>query len=155
MRLLLPLKYYDEAGRIKPSTSFLWCLFYLCRPFWVFVASLTFRQDSGALLTLFYPDNYYFYLSLGIAFPALLVALLISFRTKLWHSRARCVFQAIVPLVMLSLISDIGFHVSMAFKQHWEFSWLVALTLLLDCIYLYWVKKNLHLRLMAQDWAKE
>ncbi|MEI8648332.1 hypothetical protein P4S73_11135 [Paraglaciecola sp. Hal342] len=50
---------------------------------------------------------------------------------------------------------DIVFHVSMASKQHWEFSWLVALTLLLDSIYLYWVKKNLHLRLMTRDWAKK
>ncbi|MGY0576379.1 MAG: DUF2919 domain-containing protein [Paraglaciecola chathamensis] len=155
MRLLLPLKYYDEAGRIKPANSFLWCLFFLCRPVWVFIASLTFRQDSGALLALFYPDNYYFYLSLGIAFPALLVVLLISFRAKLWNTRARLIFRAITPLVMLSLIMDIVFHVSMASKQHWEFSWLVALTLLLDSINLYWVKKNLHLRLMTRDWAKE
>ncbi|MEI8648331.1 DUF2919 family protein [Paraglaciecola sp. Hal342] len=87
MRLLLPLKYYDEAGRIKPANSFLWCLFFLCRPFWVFIASLTFRQDSGALLALFYPDNYYFYLSLGIRpFAALLVVLMISFRAKLWNT---------------------------------------------------------------------
>lgn len=154
MRLLLPLKYYDDAGRVKPSKSILWCLFYICRPMWVFVASLTFRQDSGALLALFYPHNSYFYSSLLIALPGFLVVLLISFRTKLWDTRARFSFRLIKPFILLSLFVDIGFHVFIAAKQNWGFSWLIALTLLLDCIYLYWVKKNLHLTLLTRDWMK-
>lgn len=154
MRLLLPLKYYDDAGRVKPSKSLLWCLFYICRPIWVFIASLTFRQDSGALLALFYPHNSYFYSSLVIALPSFLVVLMISFRTKIWDGYAKILFKAIKPLILLSLVTDIGFHLVMASKQNWGFSWLIALTILLDGIYLYWIKKNKHIAFLSQDWSR-
>lgn len=154
MRLLLPLKYYDDAGRIKPSKALLWCLFYICRPIWVFIASLTFRQDSGALLVLFYPHNSYFYSSLLIALPSFLVVLLISFRAKLWDGRAGVLFTLIKPLILLSLVTDIAFHILMASKQNWSFSWLIAVTILLDSIYIYWIKNNQHLALLSLDWSK-
>ena len=154
MRLLLALKHYDELGRVLPAGALYWCLLYLCRSYFVFIASLSFRQDSSALLTIFYPDKVYFYLSLIIALPSLMVLVVVSFRERIWQTRYCWPFKLVKPLMYLTLFGDAMFHVVMAKQQYWQFSWLVALTLLIDGFYLFFVTKDRHLQLMLKDWLK-
>lgn len=154
MRLLLPLKYYDEAGRIKPSNALLICLWYMCRTYLVFVATFSYRQDSAGLLAFFYPHKSYFYGGLIIAVPALMVVLLVSFREKLFNTSFVILFKLIKPLMLMGLLLDVIFHVLVAQQQKWQFSWVVAISVLLDVLCMYYVARDKHLRMMTKDWAK-
>ncbi|MFQ3197901.1 MAG: hypothetical protein ACI8R9_001129 [Paraglaciecola sp.] len=154
MKLLLPLKYYDDAGRVKPSGALLCCLLFMCRTYLVSVASLSYREDSSGLLALFYPHQGYFYAGLAFAVPAVLVVLLVSFREKLFNSRAVALFTLITPLLLMGLLLDLGFHMLLANQQRWQFSWIIAITLILDFLCLYFVSRDKHLTLMVKDWVK-
>ena len=151
---MLALKHYDEAGRILPAGAFYWCLLYLCRGYFVFIASLSFRQDSSALLTIFYPDKVYFYASLIIALPAFMVLAVVSFRERIWRRGYALAFKIVKPFLLVTLLADAVFHVAMARQQHWQFSWLIALTLLIDGFCMFFVMKDRHLKLMINDWTK-
>lgn len=151
---MLALKYYDEAGRVLPSAGLYWCLLYMCRSYLVFIAALSFRQDSSSLLAIFYPDKGYLYTSLFCAIPTLLVLLVMSFREKVRHKEHCWLFTLIKPLMLATLAADIAFHLAIANKQYWGFSWLIALTLLVDMLCLYFVGKDRHLSFMLKDWAK-
>ncbi len=154
MRLLLPLKHYDESGRVLPAGALYWCLLYLCRSYFVFIASLSFRQDSSGLLAIFYPDKMYFYVSLMIALPTVLVLLVVSFRERIWQKGYCWAFKIVKPLMILTVLADFIFHVVMARQQYWQFSWLIAITLLIDGLCLFFIIKDRHLKLMLKDWLK-
>lgn len=152
-RAILPLKHYDNEGRIKPNWAVFASLLVLMRAFLVFIASISYRPDTGLLLSLFYPDRHYFYASLLVGLPALLVMLMVVWRHWL-RERWRGIFWLVKPLVILALLADLLLHVHMANHSHWAFSWLVALTLLADMLMLmYWLRSNT-LKLMLMDWRK-
>jgi hypothetical protein len=152
MHLILPLKYYDEAGRVKPPAVFWLLLLLICRAYFVFIAALSYRQDSAYLLALFYPRHSYFYWSVALALPALVVFGLCGFRDKLWqHGIFRFVYL-VRPLLYCAIIADFVLHLFMARQQYWQFSWLIALTLLLDFSLLLYLFSSKHLALMLRDW---
>ncbi|WP_088328914.1 DUF2919 family protein [Lacimicrobium sp. SS2-24] len=153
-RAILPLKYYDAQGRIQPNRLLYLSLLFLMRGYLVFIASLSYRQDPSLILSLFYPDKGYFYFSLLLGLPALIIIGMVFWRHKLFDTRARRLFSAVRVLVILSLVVDAAFHVLMAHHGHWQFSWLIALTLLLDLLFvLYWYRSQT-LRLMLRDWYR-
>ncbi|MDU0355474.1 DUF2919 family protein [Paraglaciecola aquimarina] len=80
MKLLLPLKYYDDAGRVKPPVGLYLTALYLCRSIVVLIGAYSSKQYSNELISLFYGEQRYLYLSLMIALPALLSVTLIGFR---------------------------------------------------------------------------
>ncbi|MGJ8681774.1 DUF2919 family protein, partial [Paraglaciecola sp.] len=69
MKLLLPLKYYDDAGKVKPPSAWYWCALYLCRSVLVLIGALSSREYGSELLSIFYSESRYLYLNLGIALP--------------------------------------------------------------------------------------
>ena len=152
MRLILPLQHYDDAGRIKPSTSFWLLLLLLCRSYFVLIAALSYRQDSSFLLGLFYPDPRYFYWGLGIAVPALAVFVLCGFRDKLWQREIFAFVHLLKPLLFTSIAADMVLHLVMAKQQYWQFSWFIALTLLLDFALLLYLFSSKHVSYMLKDW---
>lgn len=154
MKLLLPLKYYDDAGRVKPAASLYFCIVLLSRSLLILLGSVLIRSNGEQLLALFYPDKQYLYISLGIAFPAFVTLLLLAFREKIWHANKGWIFSWIKPLLILSVLADLGLHIMLASKGHWQFSWVIALTLLLDSLIFYFFIKDKHIQLMLMDWKK-
>ena len=153
IRPILPLKFYDDEGRIKPTWPLMASLLVLMRAILVFIASISYRPDTSLLLGLFYPDRHYFYLCLLVGLPALLVMTMVIWRHWLRERWTGC-FYLIKPLVMLALLADIALHLHMANHGHWVFSWIIALTLLADMlILLYWLRSRT-LKLMLLDWRK-
>lgn len=154
MKLLLPLKYYDDAGRVKPLLWFNLCLLFLARSYFVFVISAANMNDSGKLLGLFYPDKYDFYLGLLLGLPAVFCWAVASYRKQLWQKKYLTLFYWLKPLLLLTLIADFAMHLQMAFQQHWAFSWVLALSLLLDALLFAYVARSKKLKLMISDWQK-
>ncbi|GGD54357.1 DUF2919 family protein [Lacimicrobium alkaliphilum] len=154
-RAILPLKHYDEQGRIKPNSFMYLSLLFLIRVYLVSVASISYRQDTSLILSLFYPDKGYFYFSLSLGLPALLIMGMVFWRHKLFETHARVLFKPVRLVLLLSLSVDAGFHLLMAHQGHWAFSWVIAVTLLLDMLFaLYWYRSRT-LKLMLKDWQRQ
>jgi len=154
LKLLLPLKYYDQAGRVKPLLCFNLCLLFLARSYFVFAISAANMNDSGKLLGVFYPDKQDFYLGLLLGLPAVFCWALASYRGKLWQAQRFVVFSWIKPLLLLTLMADLLMHLMLAEQQHWAFSWVLAISLMLDAMLLVYVFRSKKLRLMLNDWQK-
>jgi hypothetical protein len=154
MKMLLPLKYYDEAGRVKPAVALYICIAFLCRSLLVLIGSVSVRGNGEQLLALFYPDKQYLYISLVIAFPSFVTLLLLGFREKIWNAKRYWMFSFIKPLLMFSILSDLCLHIMLASVKHWQFSWVIAFTLLLDSLFFYFLLKDKHTQLMLKDWKK-
>ncbi|MFT2092970.1 DUF2919 family protein [Paraglaciecola sp. 2405UD69-4] len=154
MKLLLPLKFYDAAGRVIPPVSFYFCLMYLCRSFLIFIASLSGKESSDVLLRLFYPVTTHLYLSLGVALPVLAVFIIVGFREKIWAGNKGWLFSLIRPLTIISILSDLIFHLAIAKMNHWQFSWTISCTTMIGLLCLYFVIRDKHTKLMVADWKK-
>jgi hypothetical protein len=143
MKMKLPLYKYDEAGRVKPPWLLFLCLCFLARGIVVFIASLSFRQDGGLLLSIFYPLKYQFYLSLFTALPAI---------ERVWKAH-RGGFYAGLPLVIAYLIiSDVIIQLYILRAQHFAFAWPTALTLFSVFLFAWYLVTSKHLRIMLADW---
>ncbi|MFT6330728.1 MAG: hypothetical protein ACJAYN_002674 [Bermanella sp.] len=152
MKMKLPLYKYDEAGRVKPPWLLFLCLCFLARGIVVFIASLSFRQDGGLLLSIFYPLKYQFYLSLLTALPAILTLLFLGFRERVWKAD-RGGFYAGLPVVIAYLvISDLIIQLYILRAQHFAFAWPTALTLFSAFLFAWYLVTSKHLRIMLADW---
>lgn len=152
MKMLLPLKYYDEAGRVKPAMTLYICIGFLCRSLLVLIGSVSVRENGDQLLAFFYSNKHYLYISLGIAFPSFLTLLLLGFREKIWKADRSWLFSYIKPLLILSVLADFGLHIVLATAKHWQFSWVIALTLIFDVLVFYFLLRDKHTQLMLRDW---
>jgi hypothetical protein len=154
MKMLLPLKYYDDAGRVKPAAALYFCIVFLSRSLLILIGSVSARENGDQLLALFYPEKQYLYISLTIAFPAFLALLILGFREKIWHANRFWMFSCIKPLLIFSVLADLSLHIISASVDDWQFSWLIALTLLLDSLVFYFIIKDKHTLLMLSDWKR-
>ncbi|MGS2720543.1 DUF2919 family protein [Paraglaciecola aestuariivivens] len=152
--MLLPLKYYDDAGRVKPAMGLYLLILYLCRSILVLIGALTMREYTDQLLAIVYPEQHFLYLSLLIALPALFTLFILGFREKIWLSGREWIFLLIKPLLALSILADLILHIVLANSQAWAFSWVLAASLLTDCLALFYIIKDQHIRLMVKDWRK-
>lgn len=154
MKLLLPLKFYDAAGRVLPSVGFYLCLLYLSRGFLIFIASLSVRDSSDAFLRIFFPETNFLYTSFAIGAPALVVLGIVGFREKIWSSNITWLFGFVRPCITMSILGDLSFSLMLAKLNHWQFSWLISFTTLVSFLCLYFLLKDNHIRLMLADWRK-
>lgn len=154
MKLLLPLKYYDDAGRVKPALAVYFCIAFLSRSLLILIGSVSVRENGEQLLALFYPENQYLYISLATASPAFVALLLLGFREKIWHASRCWIFSCIKPLLIVSVLADLGLHIMLASAEHWRFSWVIAITLLVDSLIFYFLIKDKHTQMMLIDWKR-
>lgn len=151
-KLALPLNHYDESGRIKPPVTFWLCCLYLARSYFIFIAALSFRQDSESLLKVFYPNQQELYIGFIIGLGAVLATVLVAFREKWWSGKWDKIRHLIKPLILITLTLDILYQIENALNNHWHFLWTVAIFVVVDSILLYWLLKSRHVRLMIKDW---
>lgn len=154
-RLLLDLKYYDEAGRVKPGLAVLWLIVFLCRSLVICVIAVAAGKDSDAILRLFYPKEFYLYLGMIIGIPALASYLIMLFREKLTKNTQHWPFHLIKPLLLMSCLLDLVYQCYLANLLYWQFSWPIALFILLDIWGAFFIVKDHHLRVLIADWARQ
>ena len=152
MRLKLPLHKYDEAGRVKPPWLLFLCLCLLARGIVVFIASVSFRQDGGLLLSIFYPIKYQFYLSLFTAVPAIFTVFLLGFRERIWKAELGGLYRMLPVLLGYLVLTDLLIQLYILRAQHFAFAWPTALTLFSVILFAWYLLKSKHLRIMLLDW---
>jgi len=118
-----PFTDYDKHGALKVPFTFYIGLVFLLRSFVVWVVALSYRQDSGGLLSLFYPSKSEFTMALIIALPSLIVAVVASLRRVgmgwfiqgLWRNVRG--FMALAATVQLGYAVYLG-HLSLHNLEH-------------------------------------
>jgi len=152
MPIKCPLKYYDEAGRMKPPLILYILLLFVCRGLIVLIISLSFREDSERLLRVFYPLPYHFYLSLIPILPALIALYLVSKRTILWEKERYRIFSVFPILMGSALIIDAGIQIYMLNQIHFAFSMNHGLSILTSFIGLLYLLNSAYLKHLIKDW---
>ncbi|MFT4732987.1 MAG: hypothetical protein ACI89W_002017 [Gammaproteobacteria bacterium] len=152
MKIKLPLHKYDEAGRVKPPWLLFLCLCFLARGIVVFIASLSFRQDGGLLLSIFYPLKYQFYLSLLTAIPAIMTLLFLGFRERVWKASLGNFYIGLPIVLGYLIISDVVIQLYILRAQYFAFAWPKALTLFSVLLLAWYLVTSKHMRIMLADW---
>jgi hypothetical protein len=152
MKMVLPLHYYDENGRVKPPLFLMLSLVFLARSIVVFIASLSFREDGGLLLSVFYPDKYQFYLTLASAIPSVALLLFIGFRERIWKAQRSSLFIILPFALALILIYDLCVQLYIISQQHFVYSWPMASTLLITLVIIWYLMLSKTLRILIRDW---
>ena len=152
--LLLPLHCYDEAGRVKPPRLLWWCCGFLAKSLLIYVVALTVQGESRQFLDLFYANRQQFLLGLALSILPFFVVLLVSFRERWFNGRVSSLAHIIRPMLVLAVLLDITHLVFEAHHTKWQFSWSIALFILINGFWLYWLVTSTHLKLMEQDWNK-
>jgi hypothetical protein len=152
MKIKLPLHKYDEAGRVKPPWLLFFCLCFLARGIVVFIASLSFRQDGGLLLSIFYPLKYQFYLSLLTAIPAIMTLLFLGFRERVWKASLGNFYIGLPIVLGYLIISDVVIQLYILRAQYFAFAWPKALTLFCVLLLAWYLVTSKHMRIMLADW---
>jgi hypothetical protein len=154
VKLLLPLKYYDEAGRVKPPVAVYVCALFLCRSLIVVIAALSASDASRDLLALIYPQRTLLYVNVCFALSALASLVVMGFRYKIWTNKITWLFVLIRPLLLFAAIGELFFYLALAHYNSWAFSWPIALTILVTGFCVFYLAKDKHLTCMMQDWRR-
>jgi hypothetical protein len=155
MPIKFPLHHYDEAGRLKPPLMLYGFLLFLCRGFLLLIISLSFREDSSRMMSLFYPNKWDFYWSLAPSVPAVVILALFSQRGKLWLNHRQQVFRAIPALFIAALVLDIAVQVGILHRIDFRFSFTHGASILIAFIGLVYTIKSRHMRDLPIDWSRQ
>lgn len=148
----IALSHFDNNGRIKPHWAFWVSVLFLLRSYAVLVAALSFRQDSSALLSVFYPQQAALYQSLLSGIPVLVAIGCVSFREALAKRALSWPFKCIIPLLVLGLVGDMCHYLWVAVEMHWRFSWAAAIAFAGNVIVALYLFRSRLLRAFVDDW---
>jgi hypothetical protein len=152
MPLKYPLHYYDDTGRLKPTSFVFFLMLFVCRGLIILIISLTNREDSETLLRIFYPESYHFYLSLIPILPALFALYLVSRRTILWEKEKFRIFRLIPITMATALIADAVVQGHMLWKIHFVFSLSHGLSLVISLFGLIYIVNSQYMKNLVMDW---
>jgi hypothetical protein len=151
--LKLPLKYYDESGRILPPKWLYTILILLCIDWLAFVFSLASRSQTEALLQFFYPQKESLGLGLAASLPVLVGLLLVSQRERLWKRDVTAWRFIVIPATQLGVLSLLAVQIYYAMHHQWGFEYVTGIKLLFYGVALYAISRSRHLKWMIADWA--
>lgn len=98
---------FDLEGRVLVPVGFYLVLLYLCRGYFIWIMSLTHRDDPGLIISLIYPSPPAFYLSMLVGVAGLLTYLLFLSKARIWARVERRLWPACRYLIPISLIVDL------------------------------------------------
>ena len=152
--LKLPLKYYDDAGRILPP-KWLYAILMLFSLDWLaFIFSLASRSQTEVLLSLFYPHRISLGLALLSSFPIVIGLTLIGQRERLWKRGFTQWCSWLIPLILTGMGISLLVQLYHASAIHWGFEPITAIKMMLAVMGLYCVGRSRHVRWMIDDWKK-
>ena len=141
---LYALKYYTNAGDLKPPALFLFVLLFLSRTWVLFVLSLASTQTGNDILLLFYPDKVHFYLGLLLGLLPVIV-LAVSGRRHTQNSWAMKGWPWCFYLVVFSVLGDIGLQLYYIYLAKFAYSATASIQLVFALWCLLYINKSKHL----------
>lgn len=151
--LKLPLKYYDESGRILPPSWLYIILILLCIDWLAFIFSLASRTQTDTLLNFFYPKKESLGLGLAASLPVLAGLLLVSQRERLWKRDFTQWRFMLIPATQLGVLSLLAVQIYYAMHHQWDFEYMTGIKIVFYGVSLYAITRSRHLKWMIEDWA--
>lgn len=152
--LKLPLKYYDESGRILPP-KWLYAVLTVFSLDWIaFVFSLASRTQTETLLKIFYPQSESLGLALLGSFPMVVCLMLVSQRERLWKHNKIGWCRWLLPLLILGIAVSLSVQFYHVIAVKWGFESLTAAKIIVYLASLYCISRSRHIRWMLDDWKK-
>ena len=108
---------FDLEGKVKIPLGFYLVLAYLMRGYLIWIVSLTFRQDTGLLLSLIYPDTRVFTLTLLLGLPALFCFFQFGLKSQAQKAWFKWCWLKQRRLLLLTLVIDLAIQ-SWAIVHH-------------------------------------
>lgn len=152
--LKLPLKYYDESGRILPPKWLYVLLAFFCLDWVIFIFSLASPSQTDTLLFLFYPQANSLAIALLASLPIVATLLLLSQRERLWKRNFSAWPRALLPLMLMGIGCAFGVTLYHEASVKWQFELFQGIKLLASIAGLYMVSQSRHLRWMVEDWQR-
>ena len=115
------LKFYTQAGDLKPPTYFYFGLLFLARTWALLIISLASFETGNKLLAIFYPDQMHFYLGLVSGLVAIILFLL-SGRDHDKHPIICKIWQKGYPFLVLSILFDLGLQLYYLYLDRFQYS---------------------------------
>lgn len=115
------LKFYTQAGDLKPPTYFYYGLLFLARTWALLIISVASRETGNKLLAIFYPDKIHFYLGLASGLIAIILFFL-SGRDHDKHPRICKIWQRAYPFFILSICVDLGLQLYYLYVDRFQYS---------------------------------
>lgn len=107
-----PFTDYDKHGILKLPWHFYFCLAFLLRSYVIWIVALSYRQDTGGLLSLFYPVREHFTEALLVALPSVIVAIVASVRRPNMAKLARLGWHQVRWLMAGAASVQLGYALS-------------------------------------------
>ncbi len=132
--LEFPLHCYGEDGRVKPPILLYLTALWLCKALLLTLISVSMRENTTALLTVFYPDVNEWYWHLMPALPGLIVALFVSFNATLRERQVGHWLNWVKPLLLFGLLGQIGLQAKTIIGMQGQFSWTLSISLMISVV---------------------
>lgn len=153
--LPLPLRHYDDAGRIKPAITYWWVLLWLMRPLALLVLALLLRHPLEQLIFWAYIRPIWFYFASIPLLVAVVCWAISAWRRALWRQDRYWPMALLKGLLPLALLLDATLLVLQSVSVHWQFRWPLAVQLLVTLLLILWWANSRQLRLMLADWRRQ
>ena len=150
-RIPLPLHCYDESGHIKPPLILYVLALWLCKGVLVLLLSVSMRNDTKALITLFYPNNQDWYISTIPAFFGLTGLVALSLRENLRKRQVSLLQRNIKFILGMGLLSILTIQLTQVVSQAGLFSLTAAVFILVSLSFGLYLLRSKHTRLFSRD----
>ncbi|QTH63815.1 DUF2919 domain-containing protein [Psychrosphaera ytuae] len=115
---------FDLEGRVRVPVGFYLVVLYLCRGYFIWIMSLTHRDDPGLIISLIYPSPSAFYLSMLVGVPGLISYVLFLSKARMVSVVENFLWPICRFLIPISLLIDLslqGIGLAQAkFLVHWS-----------------------------------
>ncbi|MDM7860669.1 DUF2919 family protein [Alteromonas sp. ASW11-36] len=149
--LEFPLHCYGEDGRVKPPILLYLTAFWLCKALLLTLISVSMRENTTALLTVFYPDVNEWYWHLVPALPGLVVALFVSFNATLRERQVGDWLNWVKPLLLFGLFGQMALQVKTIISLQGQFSWTLSVSLLISIIATLYIWRSRRINAFVRD----
>ena len=130
-------KDFDFEGRVRVPVGFYLVLAYVLRGYFIWVISLTHRDDPGLIISLIYPSPSAFYTSMLIGIPGLVAYAFFLSKGRLWASFESVIWPVFRYIIPLGLATDLVVQGTGMWQSHLLVHWSGPLLFLLG-VYLCW-----------------
>lgn len=114
---------FDLEGRVKVPVGFYLVLVYLLRGYFIWVISLTHRENPGLIISLIYPLPSVFYTSMLIGIPGLMAYALFLSKGRLWTRLENKVWPIFWYLIPIGLFADLALQGMSMSQSHFLVHW--------------------------------
>lgn len=130
-------KDFDFEGRVKVPVGFYLMLVYLLRGYFIWIMSLTHRDNPGLIISLIYPQPSFFYSAMLIGIPSLFGYVLFLSKGRLFNRFETMVWPAFYWFIALGCALDLSVQGLGILHSKWLVHW-TTLVSFITGIYLLW-----------------